>query len=270
MLEGMQRHGWEPILDRGNPIGLKHGGASISLEPAGQFELSGARCADAARDRRSCRRISREVRRGHRPRWAWASRRSASTRPHSRDEMPWMPKGRYAIMRRYMPKVGSLGLDMMTRTCTVQVNLDYGAEADMVRKLRVSLALQPLATALFANSPFTEGQPNGFLIIRAQVWTDTDDARSGIPAVMFETGSVSSATPNGWSTVPMYFVYPRGPVDRRGRADVPRLPGRPAADLAGETRHHGRLRRPYDDRLHRCAAEAVPGNARRGCRQRRT
>ena len=94
----------------------------------------------------------------------------------TREQMPWMPKGRYAIMRRYMPLVGTLGLDMMTRTCTVQVNLDYGSEADMVRKLRVSLLLQPLATALFANSPFTEGRPNGFLSYRAQVWTDTDNA----------------------------------------------------------------------------------------------
>ena len=102
--------------------------------------------------------------------------------------MPWMPKGRYAIMRRYMPMVGKLGLDMMTRTCTVQVNLDYASEQDMVRKLRVSLLLQPLATALFANSPFTEGRPNGFLSYRAHVWTDTDNQRSGIPAVMFEDG----------------------------------------------------------------------------------
>ncbi len=99
-----------------------------------------------------------------------------------------MPKGRYAIMRRYMPLVGKLGLDMMTRTCTVQVNLDYASEADMMRKLRVALALQPVATALFANSPFTEGRPNGFLSYRAQVWTDTDNARTGIPAVFFEDG----------------------------------------------------------------------------------
>ncbi len=95
--------------------------------------------------------------------------------------MPWMPKSRYAVMRAYMPKVGTMGLDMMTRTCTVQVNLDFASETDMVRKLRVSLALQPLATALFANSPFTEGRPNGFLSFRAQVWTDTDNERSGIP-----------------------------------------------------------------------------------------
>ena len=99
-----------------------------------------------------------------------------------------MPKGRYAIMRRYMPKVGTLGLDMMTRTCTVQVNLDYASEEDMVRKLRVSLLLQPVATALFANSPFTERRPNGFLSYRAYCWTDTDNQHSGIPGVMFEPG----------------------------------------------------------------------------------
>ena len=115
-----------------------------------------------------------------------------------RAQMPWMPKGRYAIMRRYMPKVGTLGLDMMTRTCTVQVNLDFADEADMVRKMRVSLALQPVATALFANSPFTEGRPNGFLSYRAHVWTDTDPHRSGIPGgVLRGRVSASSATPSG-------------------------------------------------------------------------
>ena len=128
-----------------------------------------------------------------------------------RADMPWMPKGRYAIMRRYMQKVGSLGLDMMTRTCTVQVNLDYASEADMVRKLRVALLLQPLATALFANSPFTEGRPNGFLSYRAHVWTDTDNDRSGMPAVMFEDGFGFERYAE-WlvDQVPMYFVYRDG------------------------------------------------------------
>ena len=115
-------------------------------------------------------------------------------------------------MRRYMPKVGTLGLDMMTRTCTVQVNLDYSSEQDMVRKLRVSLLLQPLATALFANSPFTEGRPNGFLSYRAHVWTDTDNQRSGIPRVMFEPGFGFERYVE-WlvDKVPMYFVYRDGP-----------------------------------------------------------
>ena len=122
-----------------------------------------------------------------------------------------MPKGRYAIMRRYMPLVGSMGLDMMTRTCTVQVNLDYASEADMRRKLRVSLLLQPLATALFANSPFTEGKPNGFLSYRAHVWTDTDNQRAGIPKVMFEDG-FGFERYAAWliENVPMYFVYRDG------------------------------------------------------------
>ncbi|MBN8899085.1 MAG: glutamate--cysteine ligase, partial [Rhodospirillales bacterium] len=129
----------------------------------------------------------------------------------TRAAMPWMPKGRYAIMRRYMPLVGTLGLDMMTRTCTVQVNLDYASETDMVRKLRVSLLLQPVATALFANSPFTEGKPNGYLSYRAQVWTDTDNQRSGIPKVMFEPGFGFERYVR-WvvDEVPMYFVYRDG------------------------------------------------------------
>jgi glutamate--cysteine ligase len=134
--------------------------------------------------------------------------------------MPWMPKSRYKIMRAYMPKVGKFGLDMMTRTCTVQVNLDYASEADMVRKVRVALALQPVATALFANSPFTEGQPNGFQSWRAQVWTDTDNARAGIPAVFFEDGFGFERYAN-WlvDTVPMYFVMRDGKyVDLAGES----------------------------------------------------
>jgi glutamate--cysteine ligase len=125
--------------------------------------------------------------------------------------MPWMPKSRYAIMRRYMPRVGSLGLDMMTRTCTVQVNLDYASEQDMLRKLRVSLLLQPLATALFANSPFAEGKPTGFMSYRAHVWTDTDNDRSGIPRVMLEPGFGFERYAE-WLVdhVPMYFVYRDG------------------------------------------------------------
>jgi glutamate--cysteine ligase len=133
--------------------------------------------------------------------------------------MPWMPKGRYAIMRNYMPKVGTMGLDMMTRTCTVQVNLDYASEADMVKKLRVSLALQPLATAMFANSPFTEGRPNGFLSYRAHVWTDVDNDRSGIPAVAFENGFGFERYVEWLLDVPMYFVYRDGRyVDLAGQS----------------------------------------------------
>jgi glutamate--cysteine ligase len=210
LLEALARDNGEPILDHGNPIGLKQGDAAISLEPAGQLELSGALLdtlhetrAELDRHFAQVRCAARDLKLGFAP---------LGFHPlATREAMPWMPKGRYAIMRRHMPKVGSLGLDMMTRTCTVQVNLDYASEADMVRKLRVSLLLQPLATALFANSPFTEGRPNGYLSYRAQIWTDTDNERSGIPRVMFEDGFGFERYAE-WliDSVPMYFVYRNG------------------------------------------------------------
>ena len=153
LLEGMAARGWTPILDEGKPIGLKRGGASISLEPGGQFELSGAVLPDLHATRLELREHVREV---HEAAGALGLG-FACLGFHplaAREDMPWMPKGRYAIMRRHMPRVGSLGLDMMLRTCTVQANLDFGGEADMAEKLRVSLALQPVASALFANSPF--------------------------------------------------------------------------------------------------------------------
>jgi glutamate--cysteine ligase len=207
LLAGLAKFDGVPILDHGNTIGLKQGDAAISLEPAGQLELSGAplgtlheTMAELEVHFDQVRRVSRDLRTG----WAPLGFHPIATR----EQMPRMPKGRYAIMRRYMPTVGKLGLDMMTRTCTVQVNLDYASEQDMVRKLRVSLLLQPLATALFANSPFTEGRPNGFLSYRAQVWTDTDNQRSGIPSVMFEPGFGFERYAQ-WliDAVPMYFVY---------------------------------------------------------------
>ena len=210
LLDGLHALGGTPILDRGNIIGLKQDDAAISLEPAGQLELSGAPLetlhqtkAELEAHYDQVRAVSRDLQLGFLP---------LGFHPTAtRDQMPWMPKGRYAIMRRYMPRVGKLGLDMMTRTCTVQVNLDYASEQDMVRKLRVSLLLQPLATALFANSPFTEGRPNGFLSYRAQVWTDTDNDRSGIPRVMFEPGFGFERYVQ-WlvDSVPMYFVYRDG------------------------------------------------------------
>jgi glutamate--cysteine ligase len=211
LLEGLQSHfAGIPITDAGNVIGLKQGDAAISLEPAGQLELSGApletlhdTAAELEAHYDQVRAVSRELQIGFAP---------LGFHPTAtREQMPWMPKGRYAIMRRYMPKVGTLGLDMMTRTCTVQVNLDYASEEDMVRKLRVSLLLQPVATALFANSPFTEGRPNGFLSYRAYCWTDTDNQRSGIPRVMFEPGFGFERYAE-WlvNEVPMYFVYRDG------------------------------------------------------------
>jgi glutamate--cysteine ligase len=211
LLEGMrQRFGGEAITDSGNIIGLKQGDAAISLEPAGQLELSGApletlhdTMAEFATHYDQVRSVSRDLQTGFAP----LGFHPTATRA----QMPWMPKSRYAIMRRYMPKVGERGLDMMTRTCTVQVNLDYAGEQDMLRKLRVSLLLQPLATALFANSPFSEGRPNGFLSYRAFVWLDTDNDRSGIPRVMFEPDFGFERYVE-WLVdhVPMYFVYRNG------------------------------------------------------------
>lgn len=175
LLSGLAtRFDWQPVRENGQIIALTDGkGGSITLEPGGQVELSGApletihqTCAEVNTHLAQVKAINQElglgmIGLGFQPKWR-------------REDIPWMPKGRYAVMKRYMPTVGSLGLDMMTRTCTVQVNLDFDSEADMVKKFRVSLALQPIATALFANSPFTEGKPNGFLSFRSHIWTDTD------------------------------------------------------------------------------------------------
>ncbi len=209
VLLAAEADGFSPILDIGNVIGLKKDGASLSLEPGGQFELSGATLGNLHETKAEldahvarARRIAGPLGLGFAP---------IGFHPlAARADMPFMPKGRYKIMRDYMPKVGSLGLDMMLRTCTVQVNLDFSSEADMVTKMRVGYALQPLATALFANSPFYEGRPNGLLSNRAKVWTDTDNARSGIPAVVFEDGFGFEAYSNWLLDVPMYFVYRDG------------------------------------------------------------
>ncbi len=205
--------GWQLILEHGAPIGLKgqgvHGSASVSLEPAGQFELSGGMLRDLHETRDELAAHIEAVRAAAAP----LGIGFAPLGHHptlGRADMPWMPKGRYAIMRRYMPLVGQLGLDMMQRTCTVQVNLDYSSEADMARKLRVSLALQPVATALFANSPFVDGKPSGFLSSRARVWTDTDADRSGMPAVMFEEDFGFERYVEWLLDVPMYFIEHQG------------------------------------------------------------
>ncbi len=233
VLEGMAGDGWTPILDAGLPIGLKRGGASVSLEPAGQLELSGGTLADLHQTRAEIAAHYEQVRAvalplglGFAPLGFHPTMR--------RDQMPWMPKRRYAIMRRYMPEVGSLGLDMMTRTCTVQVNLDYSSEADMARKLRVSLALQPVATALFANSPFTEGRPNGFLSYRAHIWSDTDNRRSGMPAAFLAEDFGFERYVEWLLDVPMYFVSRDGGyVDLAGRSFRDFMAGRiPEAGVA--------------------------------------
>src|SRR5436305_14600 len=208
LLEGMQLLlGWEPIMERGNIIGLYDvtGGGAISLEPGGQFELSGApvetihqTCSELMAHLAQVREIATPLGIGFlglgmTPSW-------------SRQQIPVMPKGRYRIMTNYMPKVGSYGLDMMYRTCTVQANLDFSSEADMVKKLRVSLALQPVGTALFANSPFTEGKPNGFLSFRSEIWRDTDNARAGMLPFAFEDGMGYERYVDYALDVPMYFV----------------------------------------------------------------
>ncbi len=208
LLEGMQLLlGWEPIMEGPNIIGLSDvtGGGAISLEPGGQFELSGApvssihrTCSELMAHLAQLRQVAEPLGIGFlgvgmTPNW-------------SRSEMPVMPKGRYRIMTAYMPKVGKHGLDMMYRTCTVQANLDFSSEADMVKKLRVSLALQPVATALFANSPFTEGKPNGLLSFRSEIWRDTDPDRSGMLPWAFEPGMGYERWVDYALDVPMYFV----------------------------------------------------------------
>ena len=219
VLEGIGADGWTPILDHGRPIGLSRGGAAVSLEPAGQLELSGGTLATLHDTRAEFAAHFADVHRaadGLGLGFAPLGFHPVATRA----AMPWMPKSRYALMRRYMPLVGGMGLDMMTRTCTVQVNLDYASEADMVDKLRVATALQPLATALFANSPFTEGRPNGYQSWRAHVWTDTDNQRSGIPPVFFEQGFGFERYAR-WliDEVPLYFVMRDGSyVDLAGQS----------------------------------------------------
>jgi glutamate--cysteine ligase len=234
MLEGICALGWEGIEDQGELIGLKHAGQSVSLEPGGQFELSGAPLASLHETRDELNRHFADVHRVAGPLglgFAPLGFHPTATRA----QMPFMPKSRYAIMRRYMQTVGSLGLDMMLRTCTVQVNLDFASEADMIRKLRVGLLLQPVATALFANSPFTEGRPNGFLSARANVWTDTDPDRTGIPAVFFEDDFGFERYADWLLDVPMYFVARDGKLlDVAGSSFRDWMAGRNEA-LAGLT-----------------------------------
>jgi glutamate--cysteine ligase len=201
--------GWAPIRDQGHIIGGEKDGASLSLEPGGQFELSGAQTETLHQTKAELDAHLAEARAvGDRLGIGWAP---LGFHPLARrEDMPWMPKGRYAIMRRYMKLKGALGLDMMLRTCTVQVNLDFASEADMVEKYRLSLALQPVATALFANGPLTEGRPNGFQTFRAQVWTDTDPDRTGIPDVAFDLGFGFERYVDWLLNVPMYFVFRAG------------------------------------------------------------
>src|SRR5580698_8678203 len=218
LLEGMTRFGWKPVKEGDNIIGHSLDGASLSLEPGGQFELSGAAlktvhqtCAEVNTHLVQIREVASEIGAGmlglgFAPSWRL-------------DEVPVMPKGRYQIMRRYMPKVGGYGLDMMFRTCTVQVNLDFSDEADMVKKFRVGLALQPISTALLANSPFRVGKPNGFLSYRSHIWTDVDNSRAGMLPWVFDDGMSFERYVDYALDVPMYFVYRDGKyIDVAGRS----------------------------------------------------
>jgi glutamate--cysteine ligase len=214
LLGELEQYGWKPVMERGpdgteNAIAMSGPDGSISLEPAGQFELSGApldslheTCAETGRHLEQVKAAGEKLGIGFLGLGMWPDK--------TRAELPTMPKGRYAIMLRHMPRVGSMGLDMMLRTCTIQVNLDYASEADMVKKFRVGLALQPLATALFANSPFTEGKPNGMLSYRSHIWSDTDPHRTGMLPFVFEDGFGYERYAEYALDVPMYFVYREG------------------------------------------------------------
>jgi glutamate--cysteine ligase len=235
LLEGLRdRFAWTPIIEKDNIIGLiePETGGSISLEPGGQFELSGAplktvqdTCTEVHEHLAQVREVGDALGigflgLGFSPLW-------------TRDETPMMPKGRYRIMTEYMAKKGKLGRDMMLRSCTVQVNLDFCDEADMVKKMRVSLALQPVATALFAASPFTEAKPNGFLSFRSEIWRDTDPDRTGMLPFAFDAGFGFAAYVDYALDVPMYFVYRDGTYhDVAGESfrafmagKLPQLPG---------------------------------------------
>ena len=208
LLEGLGREtGWDAIVDAGTIIGLAgpDGGGAISIEPGGQFELSGAPLPDVHATRAELQEHLAAAARAAEPLGIGFLDLGMSPK-WTREDTPQMPKSRYRIMRGYMPKVGRLGLDMMLRTATVQVNLDFSSEADMVRKMRVSLALQPVATALFANSPFTDGRPNGYLSRRSEIWRDTDADRTGMLPCAFADGFGYDAYAEWLLDVPMYFV----------------------------------------------------------------
>lgn len=234
MLEGLaEQFGWQPVTEQGKIIALVDDrGASITLEPGGQLELSGALLENV---HKTCDEVYTHLRQvktiaeplgiaflgmGFQPKWR-------------REDTEWMPKGRYDIMRKYMAKKGQLGLDMMSRTCTVQVNLDFSSEADMIRKFQVALALQPVATALFANSPFVDGKPCGYVSYRSHVWEDTDPDRTGMLPFVFDSSMGFERYVDYMLDVPMYFVYRDGVyIDATGQSfrdflhgELPALPG---------------------------------------------
>ena len=232
ILLSLQEFGWEPITEGGKVIAMKGVDGTVSLEPAGQLELSGApleslheTCNETGRHLDQVKQIGAKSGVGFLGLGMWPDK--------TREDLPVMPKGRYEIMMRHMPRVGNLGLDMMLRTCTIQVNLDYSSEADMAKKFRTGLALQPLATALFANSPFTEGKPNGYLSYRSHIWSDTDPHRTGMLPFVFEDGFGYERYVDYMLDVPMYFVFRDGKyIDAAGmsfrdfmKGELPALPG---------------------------------------------
>ena len=209
LLLAMREFGWKPVEEGGKVIAMAGADGAISLEPAGQLELSGApletlheTCNETGRHLQQVKAIGEKTGSGFLGMGMWPDK--------TRAELPIMPKGRYKIMLDHMPRVGNLGLDMMLRTCTIQVNLDYASEADMAQKFRVGLALQPLATALFANSPFTEGKPNGYQSFRSHIWSDTDPHRTGMLPFVFEEGFGYQRYAEYMLDVPMYFVFRDG------------------------------------------------------------
>jgi glutamate--cysteine ligase len=233
LLDGLaERYHWTREYEGEHVIALKRDGCSITLEPGGQFELSGGlldhlhqTCNEVNSHLAEVRSIAEPLGMGF---------LGLGFHPTAkREDIPWMPKARYRIMRDHMPRVGSLGLDMMKRTCTVQVNLDFSSEADMVTKFRTSLALQPIATALFANSPFLEGKPSGYLSYRSHIWTDTDPHRTGQLPFVFEDGFGFERYVDYMLDVPMYFVRRSGRyIDAAGQSfrdfldgTLPALPG---------------------------------------------
>ena len=232
LLLGLTEFGWQPVEEGAKVIALTGVDGTISLEPAGQLELSGAplenlhqSCAESGRHLEQVKAVGDRLGLGFLGLGMWPDK--------ARADLPIMPKGRYDIMLRHMPRVGNLGLDMMLRTCTIQVNLDYSSEADMVKKFRVGLALQPVATALFANSPFTDGKPNGFKSFRSHIWEDTDPARTGMLPFVFDEGFGYERYLDYALDVPKYFVFRDGKyVDVAGESfrdfldgKLPQLPG---------------------------------------------
>lgn len=232
LIAAFEPYGWQPVSENGHVIAALKDGASITLEPGGQFELSGAPLESIHQtcdETSSHIRIAKEI--GEKLDIGFLGLGFHPTL--KREDVPVMPKARYNIMRNYMPKVGSMGLDMMLRTCTVQVNLDFASEQDMIEKMRISLALQPLATALFATSPLKQGRPNGFRSLRSHVWTDTDPDRCGMLPFVFEDGMGFERWVDHVLDVPMYFVRRDGKyIDASGQSfrdfmkgKLPAIPG---------------------------------------------